>query len=96
MALNGIRYRVREEAFEVVGRGRFEPSDDDLIVLPLELVRDASATDLRNAFRRREERWRAQRRDLHEHAVGRLRPRSRHPRRARADAATASRPPAFS
>jgi hypothetical protein len=50
MALHPIRYRRRDDVIEVVGRGRFSAANDGAVVIPLEIVRDASLNDLRGAL----------------------------------------------
>jgi hypothetical protein len=45
-----IRYRASRDVFEVVGRGEFTAARNGVVVLPVELLREASLTDLRKAL----------------------------------------------
>jgi hypothetical protein len=48
--LRPVRLRRRDDVIEVVGRGRFDVSRDEAVVLPLAILRDASLNDLRRAL----------------------------------------------
>ena len=50
MPLHPVRFRRRDDVIEVVGRGQFDVARDDAVVLPLEILRDASLNDLRRAL----------------------------------------------
>lgn len=50
MPLHPIRYRRRDDVIDVVGRGQITADPDDAVVLPLDIVRDASLNDLRRAL----------------------------------------------
>jgi len=50
MPLTPVRYRRRGDVVDVVGRGQFGPARDAAVVLPLDILRDASLNDLRRAL----------------------------------------------
>lgn len=51
MPLTPVRYRRRDDTFVVAGRGEFSVADDDSLVLPMGILRDASLNDLNQAIR---------------------------------------------
>jgi hypothetical protein len=49
VSLDRVRYRARESVFEVPEKGRFTMRKDERLVLPMDILDGASATQLRNA-----------------------------------------------